>query len=196
MMEKLFSSKARVEIMKLFLFNPHDSYYQSQISFLTRQPIRAVQRELERFTSIGLITRSVQGNRSYYKINTKCPIFGELKSIFFKTVGLAKVLQEHLTEKEDINIAFIYGSYAKGRENLMSDIDLMVIGNITSRRLSSVLAEAKRGLSREINYVVFTEEEFKQKVEGKDHFVNSVLNDKKIFLVGNRDELKKATRSR
>lgn len=196
MMEKLFSSKARVEILKLFLFNAHDSYYQSQISSLTRQPIRAVQRELERLTHIGLIAKSVQGNRFYYRVNTRCPIFGELKSIFFKTMGLAKVLKEHLTEKEDIKIAFIYGSYAKGDENLMSDIDLMVIGNISSRRLSSVLAEAKKELGREINFVMFTKREFRQKVKSRDHFIDSVLNDKKIFLVGNRDELKKATRSR
>jgi len=196
MMEKLFSSKARVEILKLFLFNAPDSYYQSQISSLTRQPIRAVQRELERLTNIGLIAKSVQGNRFYYKVNTRCPIFGELKSIFFKTMGLAKVLKVHLTEKEDIKIAFIYGSYAKGDENLMSDIDLMVIGNISSRRLSSVLAETKKELGREINFVMFTKREFRQKVKSRDHFIDSVLNDKKIFLVGNRDELKKATRSR
>jgi len=195
-MEKLFSSKARVEILKLFLFNAPDSYYQSQISSLTRQPIRAVQRELERLTNIGLIAKSVQGNRFYYKVNTRCPIFGELKSIFFKTMGLAKVLKVHLTEKEDIKIAFIYGSYAKGDENLMSDIDLMVIGNISSRRLSSVLAETKKELGREINFVMFTKREFRQKVKSRDHFIDSVLNDKKIFLVGNRDELKKATRSR
>lgn len=196
MIEKLFSSKARVEIMKLFLFNPHDSYYQSQISSLTHQPIRAVQRELERLVSIGLIAKAMQGNRVYYKTNTKCSIFNELKSIFFKTVGIAEVLKARLEAKEDIKIAFIYGSYAKGQENLMSDIDLMVVGNVSSRRLSSILAEVKRELGREINYVVFTEDEYRQKVRKKNHFISSVLDDKKIFIIGNRDELKRTRRSR
>jgi predicted nucleotidyltransferase len=196
MIEKLFSSKARVEIMKLFLFNPRDNYYQSQISSLTHQPIRAVQRELERLANIGLITKSMQGNRVYYRANTKCSIFTELKSIFFKTVGIAEALKARLEVKEDIKIAFIYGSYAKGQENLMSDIDLMIIGDISSRRLSSILAEAKGELGREINYVVFTENEFRQKVRKKDHFISSVLNDKKIFIIGNRDELKRTSRSR
>jgi predicted nucleotidyltransferase len=196
MIEKLFSSKARVEIMKLFLFNPHDSYYQSQISSLTHQPIRAVQRELERLVSIGLIAKAMQGNRVYYKTNTKCSIFNELKSIFFKTVGIAEVLKARLEAKEDIKIAFIYGSYAKGQENLMSDIDLMVVGNVSSRRLSSILAEVKRELGREINYAVFTEDEYRQKVRKKNHFISSVLDDKKIFIIGNKDELKRTSRSR
>lgn len=196
MIDKLISSKARVEIMKLFLFNPHDNYYQSQISALTHQPIRAVQRELERLVGIGLITKSTQGNRNYYTINTDCSIFPELKSLFFKTIGLAGILKARLSNKEDIGIAFIYGSYAKNQENSASDIDLMVVGKISSRRFSSIIADAKRELGREINYVIFAENEFRQKVRRKDHFVLSVIEDKKIFIVGDNGELKKIIRSK
>lgn len=196
MINKLISSKARVEIMKLFLFNPHDNYYQRQIASLTHQPIRAVQRELERLVGIGLIMKSPQGNRYYYKVNTGCSIYPELKSVFLKTVGLFSILKAHLSNKEDIGVAFVYGSYAKDQENSMSDIDLMVIGQISSRRLSSILAEAKTELGREINYVVFTEDEFRQKAKKKDHFVSSVLKDKKVFIVGDEDELRKVIRAR
>lgn len=196
MIDKLISSKARVEVMKLFLFNPHDSYYQSQISSLTNQPIRAVQRELERLVGVGLIAKSTLGKRSYYQVNADCSIYHELKSAFLKTVGLPSILKAHLTNKEDIHVAFIYGSYAKEQENVMSDIDLMVIGQISSRRLSSILAKAKTELRREINYAVFTEEEFRRKVKKKDHFVSSILGDKKLFIVGGESELRKVIRAR
>jgi len=196
MIRKLFSSKARVEIMKLFLFNPRNIYYQSQISALTHQPIRAVQRELERFENAGLIERSIQGKRVYYKANTKCNIFKELKSIFMKTVGIAEALKMHLVEEKDIRIAFIYGSYATGREDLASDIDLMVIGNISSRKLSAILAEQKKELGRELNYTVFLEAEFKQKVKKKNHFIKSLLNEEKIFIIGTRNELERIVRPR
>ena len=196
MIDKLISSKARVEIMKLFLFNPHDNYYQRQIASLTHQPIRAVQRELERLVGTGLITKSAQGNRYYYKVNTNCSIYHELKAVFFKTVGLPSILKAHLSNKEDVRIAFIYGSYAKDQENLVSDIDLMVIGKVSSRKLSSIIAEAKKELGREINYVIFTEDEFRQKSKRNDHFVSSVLRETKIFIVGDRGELKKVIRTR
>ena len=69
MINKLFSSKTRVEILKLLLFNPENSFYQRQISALTHQSIRGVQREVEKLQQLGLIEKSVQGNRIYYKVN-------------------------------------------------------------------------------------------------------------------------------
>jgi predicted nucleotidyltransferase len=195
MLDKLFSSRARVEILKLFLFNPDNSYYQRQISNLTHQPIRGVQREVEKLKNIGLITSSIEGNRIYYKLSKDCPIFEELKQIFFKSVGIAEVLKEHL-RKNSIKIAFIYGSYAQGRESFSSDIDLMVIGEISSKELSSILSKPKKELMREINYAVFSLKEFINKVKQKDHFLSSVLKDKKIFIVGSENELKTIIKSR
>ena len=189
MLNKLFSSKTRVEILKLFLFNTGNSFYQRQISSLTAQSIRGVQREVDKLNRIGIIERSIQGNRIYYKLNKKCPIIQDLKNIFFKSAGIAEVLKENLKEKE-IKIAFIYGSYAKEEENLLSDIDLMVIGDISSKELSNILSKPKKELMREINYAVFSLDEFINKAMKKDHFINSVLKDKKIYIIGSKDELK------
>jgi len=189
MLNKLFSSKTRVEILKLFLFNSNNSFYQRQISNLTAQSIRGVQREVDKLNGIGIIERSIQGNRIYYKLNKKCPIAQDLKNIFFKSVGIAEVLRDNFKEKK-IKLAFIYGSYAKGEESLLSDIDLMVIGDISSKELSSILSKPKKELMREINYVVFSLNEFINKAMQKDHFINSVLKDKKIYIMGSENELK------
>jgi len=196
MLNELFSSRARVEILKLFLFNPENSFYQRQISTLTRQSIRGVQREAERLEKIGLIEKSIQGNRIYYKVNKKCPIFEELKRILFKSVGIAEVLKENLKKSDNIKIAFIYGSYAKAEENLLSDIDLLIIGSINSKELSSLLSKPKRELSREINYAVFPLQEFRKKVRQKDHFLNTILKEKKIFIIGDENQVKAITKSR
>lgn len=195
MINKLFSSKARVDILKLFLFNPEDTFYQRQISKLTGQSIRAVQREVARLQELGIIEKSIEGNRIYYKVNKNCPIFKELKNILFKTVGIAEVLKKNL-KNNNIQVAFIYGSYARGKENLQSDIDLMVIGKISSRELSRLLSKPKKELMREINYVVFSPEEFKKRVKQKDHFLNSVLKEEKIFIVGDTNELGAIIKSR
>ena len=195
MLNELFSSKTRVEILKLFLFNTNNSFYQRQISNLTAQSIRGVQREVDKLSRIGLIERSIQGNRIYYKINKKCPIVEDLKNIFFKSVGIAEVLRDNFKE-EGIKVAFIYGSYAKGEESLLSDIDLMVIGDISSKELSSILSKPKKELMREINYAVFSLNEFINKAMQKDHFINSVLKDKKIYIIGSEDEFKRLIKSR
>jgi len=194
MLYKLFSSKTRVEILRLFLFNAGNSFYQRQISSLTNQPIRGVQREVEKLHKIGFLEKSIQGNRIYYKVNRNTPIFEDLKNIFLKSVGIAEALKENIKDNK-IKIAFIYGSYAKGEESLLSDIDLMVIGDISSKQLSGLLAKPKTELMREINYAVFSLNEFIGKAMQKDHFINSVLKDKKIFIIGSDDELKEFIKS-
>ena len=189
MLNKLFSSEARIAILRLFLFNSGKAFYQRQISILAHQPIRAVQREVNKLAEIGLINKFTEGNRTYYRVDKTCTIFEELKRIFLKTMGLAEVLKERLTKSNDIKIAFIYGSYAKGKENLSSDIDLFIIGNISSKELSSILSKPKKELGREINFVIFPQREFIKKLKQKNHFLNTVMKEDKLFIIGNEDEL-------
>ncbi len=192
MIEKLFSSRARVEVLKLFVFQPGESFYQRQIALLTRQPIRAVQREVEKLCAIGLVEALSDGNRVYYSINKKCPIFTDIKNIILKSIGIAEALKSSIEKSALIDLAFIYGSYAKGTESLTSDIDLIVIGNIALKQLSALLSGVKRELGREINYAVFPPKELKRRVAQKDHFLNTVLREKKVFIIGSENELKKA----
>ncbi|MCX5712706.1 MAG: hypothetical protein NTY47_06555, partial [Candidatus Omnitrophica bacterium] len=81
MIEKLFSSKARLEILKLFVFRPGERFYQRQIACFTHQPIRAIQREVVKLCAMGLVEAASEGNRLYYKVNRKCPILPDLKNI-------------------------------------------------------------------------------------------------------------------
>jgi predicted nucleotidyltransferase len=189
-LEELFSSQARVAILKLLLLNAGSSYYLREIASLTDQPVRAVQRELPKLERIGLLEQTVHGNRKYYQVNRECPIFPELKAIFLKTVGLGEALREYLGKAEgDIRVAFIYGSYARGEESLASDIDLFVVGSIGAMELSGALAAARAELAREINPVLMTADEFADKVASGNHFVRSLLEEPKSFLVGNAQDL-------
>ncbi len=192
MVQQLFSSQARVSIMNLFLMNAGDRYYLRQVASLTGQPVRAVERELRKLEAIGLVTHTVEGNRKYYRVNEDCPIFPELKAIFLKTVSLGDVLREYLVEEEGgVQVAFIYGSYAKGDESTTSDIDLFVIGSATLKELSGVLAQAQRELSREINPVIMSVEELQAKVKANNHFLLSILDEPKVFLVGDEGDLER-----
>ena len=195
MLEQLFSSRARIAILSLFLLNAEERFYVREAATLTDQPRRAVQRELRKLEGIGLLEHRVDGNRKYYQVSKDCPIFPELKSMFLKTVGLGDVLREHLVEKgEAIQVAFIFGSYACGEEKATSDIDLFVIGSISSKELSGVLAQAQRELRREINQVVMSVDEFQVKVGDSNHVVLSVLDEPKVFLLGDEANLARIAR--
>jgi hypothetical protein len=87
-LEVLFSSSARVQILRLFLLNPESQFYQREIERETGQPIRAVQREVTRLAEIDLLVRSAEGNRVFYHLNPEFPLLADLTSLFQKAAGV------------------------------------------------------------------------------------------------------------
>jgi predicted nucleotidyltransferase len=88
-----------------------------------------------------------------------------------------------------IEVAFIYGSFAKHEETAKSDIDLLIIGKIDDSRLLREINKLEEILKREINYSIFRREEFKQKMKEKDSFIKDLLKNPKIFLIGEQNDL-------
>jgi predicted nucleotidyltransferase len=195
MLKVLFSSQARIEVLKLFLLNPSGRYYLREIQRLTGQPLQAIQRETEKLAHIGLLQAERDGNRLYYSVDRSFPILPELKGIFLKTVGLGDVLSAAVDGSKEIQVAFVFGSYAANQEDAESDLDLCIIGRIPSRRLHQFLAPVKRDLHRELNIVLFSPEEFCGKAVGKNHFVQSLLRGPKIVIKGTEDELERLAKT-
>jgi predicted nucleotidyltransferase len=189
MLDKLIASSARVKILKLLLLNETERYYQREISDLTELPIRAVQRESAGLTEIGLLHRIEDGNRVYFRVNPACPIFPELKRILLKTVALDSLLSEALSGEEQIRVAFIYGSYAANEETSTSDIDLFVVGSLSSRHLSAALRSVQAEIQREVSYHLVTSEELGERLEQGDGFLHNVIEGPKVFVVGDEETL-------
>jgi predicted nucleotidyltransferase len=192
-LEKLITSSARVKVIKLLLLNEDQRYYQREIAELAGLPVRAVQREGAKLAEIGLLRRIEDGNRIYFQANPACPIFPELKRILLKTVALEFLLSESLSRDGQIEVAFIYGSYAANQETITSDVDLFVIGSILSRELSAAVRPVQADIQREINYHLVTPQEFRERLEKGDGFLRNVLEGPKIFVVGNEETLRALT---
>ena len=174
-------------------------YSRAEESFYLRQLAReiggghgALQRELQHLTDMGLVVRSAQGNQVLYRANSRGPIFSELKSLIAKTVGIREVLASGLTTLESkIRIAFVYGSVARQQERANSDIDLLVVGSASFGEVVSALGRAQRELGREINPTVFPVSEFRSKMAAGNHFLRTMISEKKIFVIGTQNELAK-----
>jgi predicted nucleotidyltransferase len=189
MLKQLFSSRVRVKLLTTFLTNPDARFYTRALSRLLEESPYAVQRELRRLESIGLLTTEPQANIKYYSVDKSCPIYPELKSIILKTTGLGDALREGLAEMGDIEQAFVYGSLATGKEDVLSDIDLMVVGEVDLLALSEVVSRLEAKLSREINYMVVSPAELAQRIADSDPFMENVLAGPRIVLIGDPDAL-------
>ena len=103
----VFSSSARVAVIRVFMLDPLRAYYQRQIEMATGLPIRAVQRELDRFTSIGLLYRRVEGNRTYYQVDIQFPLFPELRSMMTKSASPEVRLRGAFAMDDTVRLAFL-----------------------------------------------------------------------------------------
>lgn len=182
-------TKTQQRVLSLLFTHPSRSFYANEMIGLAASGSGAVQRELTRLEAAGLITTHRIGNQKHYQANATSPIFSELRSIVIKTFGITDVLLKALDALSvNIELAFIYGSVAKNNEHAASDIDLMVIGDISSNAaLLDALSPASIELGRPINPTLYTHKEFVQRVRDGKVFIARVLAQPKLFLYGSDD---------
>lgn len=149
-----------------------------------------VQRELENLLRAGLIRRERRGNQVYYSPNPEAPIYEELKTIAFKTFGVADILRQLLRPLASrIAVAFVYGSVARGEDTAKSDIDLLIIGDIKFSDAVLALSSAEERLRRQVNPNVYSRAQLRAKLKEKGSFIDRVMGEPKLFLIGNDDDL-------
>jgi len=184
-------SKNKADLLGIFFTNPGKTFYIQEIGRILDKKPGTFQRTLNNLISEGILTSEYKGNLRLIKVNKNYPIYNELKNIIFKTVGIQGSIKQILKEIGDIRIAFIYGSYAKSRENILSDVDLVIIGDPNEGNLIDKLDSHEEKLRREINYKLYSFSDFKKAVEEKEPFILGILKDKKIMLIGDKSDLQK-----
>jgi len=191
MMESLYiaKSKIRQDLLALFFTNPSKRYYLREIQRILGYSAGSIRRELLKFQRDNLFNTQREGNLLYYALNTKHPLFKELKAIVAKTVGIEGSLRNALSSVQRIKIAFIYGSFAAKREKGTSDIDLMIIGNPDTSQLNEKIATLEKKLEREINPTIYALAEYKAKKKAKSGFIMDLLKNPKIMVIGKEDGL-------
>lgn len=194
--EVLFSTYQR-RILGLLLLHPERSYYVREIARLTGVPAGSAHRELKRLAESGLLHKEAVGNQVRYRADRDCPIFTELAGIFRKTSGLADVLRDSLAPLQNkIDLAFIFGSVAQGKERQTSDVDVLVIGEASLVDLVTAFAGGHERLGREINPVAMKSDDFVMKYATGERFVTRVMQEAKLFLIGDHDDLGKLVEDR
>jgi predicted nucleotidyltransferase len=187
--EHLFGSKTRVKLLSLFLNNPERPYYVREITRVVDEQINSVRRELSNMLSIGIIKSDSANNKLYYEANQKYQYYPELHKIFSTIPIKSRVAKE--TREEDqiatklrttgsIELAFLTGSFV--RQNYLG-VDLVVVGDVNRAKVGRVVAEIEKSLGREVNYAIFTSDDFSYRLTLNDRFLANVMDAKRIIVI-------------
>jgi predicted nucleotidyltransferase len=165
---------------------PDRAYHLNELRRLTGLGSASLQRELNRLVTAGLVDAQAVGNLRRFQANPQSPIHAELLTLIRKTLGTVPVLRHALQPlKPNLQSAWVYGSVAKQTDTASSDIDVMLVGNDLS--LSQVLAAlepAEAQLGRKINPSCYSPQEFARRRAEPDSFINRVLSQPTLSLIG------------
>lgn len=187
-------SEPRKRVLCYFFTHTEAVLYLREIASIIKVDPGNLSKELTRLEKEGVFKSIERGKQKYFSLNRQYPLFSELKSIIFKSVGVEGSLKKMLGKIKGVHYAFIYGSYAKGSENDFSDIDLAMV--IDKNKFKSDIFEKKayevgRKLSREVNYSYYPDGEWRHKMNKSDSFIKNILNQEKIMLAGDIDGLQR-----
>lgn len=185
----LLGSK-RSALLAALLLRPDESLHVREIARLTGASPGSVHRELKSLTALGVLTRRQVGNQVFYAADRSCAVFEELAGFLRKTVGLVDVVRQALMPlSQRIQAVFLYGSTAAGVETAHSDVDVMVIGDLSFAEAVRALAPTQAQLRREVNATVMSTSDFVSKLKAGDGFVQGVWKGPKLWVIGNDDDL-------
>jgi predicted nucleotidyltransferase len=180
----LISSKIRVEILRILSLSTDSKYNINELSRMTAFSPRGVEKELKNLLDGGILKKEVSGNQHRYQLDPYCPIYLEIKNLIVKTVGITDVIKQALESvAPNIELAFIYGSFATGDYGNDSDIDLFLVTGIAGPKLAELLSDLQNRLGRSINISQFTSDEYRQRVAQKDHFLTRVIEGPRIEII-------------
>lgn len=188
---KILSSKVRAELFRILFDVQVKELHMRELEREVGCTIGPIQTELKKLRELELVLSRRSGNRLYYRANPAHPLYVDICSMVLKTTGLAAHLKVLFESRDDIVFAFIFGSIASDRQQATSDLDLMIVGDISLRSLSGLLSELRRKLGREINPHVLKVAEFTERRINGEHFITSVLGASKIFVKGSEDDFAK-----
>ena len=179
-------SDSQSRLYRWLFGQPERSYHMSELRRLTGLGSASLQRELNRLAEAKLVNSERIGSLRCFQANPESPVFDELVALTRKTLGMAPLLRDALMPlMPHLLAAWIYGSVAKQTDTAQSDIDVMLVGrDLLLGDVLERLVPVEVQLGRKINPNIYTPQEFERRLGEPDSFVNRVLSQPVLALIG------------
>jgi DNA-binding transcriptional ArsR family regulator len=164
-LDSLITSKTRLKMLLKFFLNSNTSAYLREMAKEFGESTNAIRHELSNLTAAGYLVTREDGRTVYYQANTAHPLYQELKNIVHKYLGIDRIREEVIDKLLHrlgrIELAFITGDYAEGRDSGI--IDLVLVGQIDQDYLGECVRKVEKLIHRKVRTLVLTPEEFEQR---------------------------------
>ena len=177
-LEKMFGSKTRAKLLQLFFEHPEKSFYVREITRVIEEQINSVRRELLNLDSIGIIKNETYDNKVYYSADMKHPYSRPLNELFTAKVTKVRdkdVRQSTWDEYVKPVRRYLSGLVVTNRVPGQDGIDMLIIGNDRTKKLTKWAEVVEQKQGKPLNYVILAEEDYLYRKSVKDRFITEVL---------------------
>lgn len=183
-------SESQSRVFRWLFGQPDRAFHLSELRRLTGLGSASLQRELNRLAEAGLVLSERVGNLRRFQANLQSPVYHELVGLTRKTISMEPMLREALLPLVPrLKSAWIFGSVAKQTDTSQSDIDIMLIGeNLLLGDILERLVPLEAQLGRKINPTCYTPADFERRRAEADSFVNRILSQPVLPLIGDVNE--------
>lgn len=156
-------TRRQQRILAPLLLNPERSYSVNELIRIGGASSSGSQAVLRAIREVGLVLEERLGNQRRLRINTDFPIYPELRAICIKTFGIQEPIRAMLEPFVDqIDLAFIFGSIAKGTDRAHSDVDLIVVGSLDLFTVVNAADVFEQTYGRHLHLTCYTREDWEE----------------------------------
>lgn len=170
----LFSSKLGIQILKIFLESPDHEFYQNEVVKESRLAPNTAIKWLKTLASYGLLNESWKGGLKIYDLNKESPVVRQMK-ILLNVAVINDAVKGFAGRDFEL---YLFGSAARGEDDSLSDIDLLILGKVDDRTVVQVVDSIKNALDREVNPVVKDPLEYSQLARTDRAFYENLQRDR------------------
>ena len=171
------------KLLAYFFLNRTKELYVNELARLLEIDPKNLDKKLKELEKEGLFKSEFKGKQKYYSINSSFPLLKEYEQITNKTIGLEYQLKNTLKKVEGVEETYIFGSYANDKLDVLSDIDLFIIGPHKTLDVERAISPLQKTLGREINTIDMTREKFEEKKRKKDPLIKDIFSKPIIKII-------------
>jgi len=208
---KLFSSVPLVKVMRLFLMNPHIGFETKEVATRAQIKDSSARTELNLLKSAGMVKKKsfakeieIKNKKGASVAKRKVegwfldPEFKYIDPLNSLLIGSDRINREELMKRlkpaGKIKLLVIAGVFIK---NIDSRADMMIVGdNLKMKTLANIIKTLESEIGKELNYAVFSTDEFKYRANMYDKLVCDIFEFSHEELIKSSDLSTEALKKR
>ena len=189
MFTNLIDTPGRTKIVAFFLNANPRAFHSEEVRRAVLESGPAVVSNLRHFARSGFLKTGERKGEVYYRLNSKFPYYEELKGLLAKKpVRVKDILSEELQRLNNVSLAVLTGIFT-GQQFMPAD--LVIVGNPAPAVFKRVLEKIEKEMRMEINYSLFTEDEFDERAAMFERFMRDLFENPHLVVVDKKGKVLK-----